>query len=229
LYKALIIHLLDLQIFMFSWDLFYRLPVVGILRGVEANIVSAIMPLYLQSGFTNIEITMNSAQAPETIEALATTYKTRLNVGAGTVCTEQDLEVALKAGASYVVTPIVHEKVITACVRQNIPVFPGAYTPTEIFTAWNLGASMVKVFPATTLGAGYIKEVKAPLNNIRLLPTGGVSAQNMADFFKAGADGVGMGSQLFPPHLLNKQDRNGLAEHFSQVYQAYRQYKELVS
>jgi 2-dehydro-3-deoxyphosphogluconate aldolase/(4S)-4-hydroxy-2-oxoglutarate aldolase len=229
LYKALILHLLDLQIFMFSWDLFYRLPVVGILRGVEANIVSAIMPLYLQSGFTNIEITMNSAQAPETIEALATTYKTRLNVGAGTVCTEQDLEVALKAGASYVVTPIVHEKVITACVRQNIPVFPGAYTPTEIFTAWNLGASMVKVFPATTLGAGYIKEVKAPLNNIKLLPTGGVSAHNMADFFKAGADGVGMGSQLFPPHLLNKQDQNGLAEHFSQVYQAYRQYKELVS
>ena len=214
---------------MFSWDLFYQSPIVGILRGVEANAVLAIMPLYLQSGFTTIEITMNSAHAPEIIAELTSTYKTGLNVGAGTVCTEQDLQIALKAGATYIVTPIVNEKVITACVRQNIPVFPGAYTPTEIFTAWSLGASMVKIFPATTLGANYIKEVKAPLNNIKLLPTGGVSAQNIADFFKAGADGVGMGSQLFPPPLLNKQNQHGLAAHFSQVYQAYRQYKELVS
>jgi 2-dehydro-3-deoxyphosphogluconate aldolase/(4S)-4-hydroxy-2-oxoglutarate aldolase len=214
---------------MFSWDLFYQLPIVGILRGVEASTVSALMPLYIQSGFTTIEITMNSVQAPEIIASLASAYKTGLNIGAGTVCTEQDLEVALKAGASYIVTPIVNEKVITACVQQNIPVFPGAYTPTEIFTAWSLGASMVKVFPATTLGADYIKEVKAPLNTIKLLPTGGVSAQNMADFLKAGADGVGMGSQLFPPHLLNNQDQSSLAAHFAQVYKAYRLYKELVS
>jgi 2-dehydro-3-deoxyphosphogluconate aldolase/(4S)-4-hydroxy-2-oxoglutarate aldolase len=88
---------------------------------------------------------------------------------------------------------------------------------------------MVKVFPATTLGAGYIKELKAPLNTIKLLPTGGVSAQNMADFLKAGADGVGMGSQLFPPHLLNNQDQLILAAHFAQVYKAYRQYKDKVS
>jgi 2-dehydro-3-deoxyphosphogluconate aldolase/(4S)-4-hydroxy-2-oxoglutarate aldolase len=211
---------------MFSWDLFYQLPIVGILRGVEASTVSALMPLYIQSGFTTIEITMNSVQAPEIIASLASAYKTGLNIGAGTVCTEQDLEVALKAGASYIVTPIVNEKVITACVQQNIPVFPGAYTPTEIFTAWSLGASMVKVFPATTLGAGYIKEVKAPLNIIKLLPTGGVSAHNMADFLKAGADGVGMGSQLFPPHLLNNQDQSSLAAHFAQVCKAYRMYKE---
>jgi 2-dehydro-3-deoxyphosphogluconate aldolase/(4S)-4-hydroxy-2-oxoglutarate aldolase len=183
------------------------------------------IPLYIQSGFTNIEITMNSPQAPEIIKELVATYQTQLNIGAGTVCTEQDLQVALKAGASYIVTPIVAEKVITGCVRQNVPVFPGAYTPTEIASAWNLGASMVKVFPATTLGAGYIKEVKAPLNEIKLLPTGGVSVHNLADFFRAGADGVGMGSQLFPPAMLKNQDKEGLSSHLAEVCQAYQTYK----
>lgn len=211
---------------MFSWDLFYQLPIIGILRGVEADTILPIMPIYIESGFTNIEITMNSEQAPEIISKLAATYKNVLNIGAGTVCSEEDLQLALKAGASYIVTPVVNEKVISACVHHNIPVFPGAYTPTEIFTAWNLGASMVKVFPATTLGAGYIKEVKAPLNKIKLLPTGGVSAHNLADFFSAGADGVGMGSQLFPTRLLNHNDRHSLKAHFDEVYYSFQQYKQ---
>jgi 2-dehydro-3-deoxyphosphogluconate aldolase/(4S)-4-hydroxy-2-oxoglutarate aldolase len=180
------------------------------------------MPLYIQSGFTNVEITMNSAHAPQIIRALADTYPSGLNIGAGTVCTEQELQQAIEAGAAYIVTPVVNEKVITACVRQQIPVFPGAYTPTEIFNAWTLGASMVKVFPATTLGAAYIKEVKAPLNKVKLLPTGGVSALNLADFFKAGADGVGMGSQLFPPGIL--ANPAALEKHFQQVFDAYYAY-----
>lgn len=208
---------------MFSWDLFYQLPIVGILRGIEAHTLLQIIPLYIRSGFTNIEITMNSAKAPQIIRELAGTYKEGLNIGAGTVCTEQDLQIALEAGATYIVTPIVNEKVITACVHRQIPVFPGAYTPTEIFTAWSLGASMVKVFPATTLGPSYIKEIKAPLNQVKLLPTGGISAQNLAAFFKAGADGAGMGSQLFPPGLLRKPD--ALEEHFTEVVNAYHQYK----
>jgi 2-dehydro-3-deoxyphosphogluconate aldolase/(4S)-4-hydroxy-2-oxoglutarate aldolase len=210
---------------MFSWDLFYQLPIVGILRGVEARTLLQIIPLYIRSGFTNIEITMNSSQAPEIIRELAGTYQEGLNIGAGTVCTEQELQIALEAGAAYIVTPVVNEKVITSCVGRQIPVFPGAYTPTEIFTAWSLGASMVKVFPATTLGPSYIKEIKAPLNQVKLLPTGGISAQNLAAFFEAGAAGVGMGSQLFPPGLLNKPD--ALEKHLNEVLGAYHQYKNM--
>jgi 2-dehydro-3-deoxyphosphogluconate aldolase / (4S)-4-hydroxy-2-oxoglutarate aldolase len=212
---------------MFSWDLFYKLPIIGILRGVAPATLINMIPLYIDAGFTNIEITMNSPQAAETIEKLRTAHKNKLNIGAGTVCTPQDLQTALKAGATYIVTPVVNEKIITACVAQQIPIFPGAYTPTEIYNAWQAGASMVKVFPATTLGAAYIKEVKAPLNEVKLLPTGGVSAENMADFFRAGAEGVGMGSQLFPANLLAGQNIKGLEEHFSKVYRAYKQYKAL--
>lgn len=211
---------------MFSWDLFYKLPIIGILRGVAPGTLFKLIPLYIDSGFTNIEITMNSPRAPETIKQLKDTYLTGLNIGAGTVCTEEQLKTALDAGASYIVTPVVNEKIISSCVQKHIPIFPGAYTPTEIYNAWRAGASIVKVFPATTLGPAYIKEVKAPLNEVKLLPTGGVSAENMADFFKAGAEGVGMGSQLFPTQILTREDMDSLAMHFRQVYQAYHQYKK---
>jgi 2-dehydro-3-deoxyphosphogluconate aldolase/(4S)-4-hydroxy-2-oxoglutarate aldolase len=212
---------------MFSWELFYKLPIIGILRGVAPSTLFNMMPLYIDAGFTNLEITMNSQGAAETIRELRSTYEGKLNIGAGTVCTQQDLQTALEAGATYIVTPVVSEKIIATCVQQQIPIFPGAYTPTEIYMAWQVGASMVKVFPATTLGAGYIKEVKAPLNEVKLLPTGGVSAENLADFFKAGAEGVGMGSQLFPTKLLLEENSNELKKHFTNVYQAYDQYKRL--
>ncbi|MDO1447664.1 bifunctional 4-hydroxy-2-oxoglutarate aldolase/2-dehydro-3-deoxy-phosphogluconate aldolase [Rhodocytophaga aerolata] len=210
---------------MFSWELFYKLPIIGILRGVAPSALYNMIPLYIDAGFTNLEITMNSQGAVETIKNLRSTYEGKLNIGAGTVCTQQDLQTALEAGATYIVTPVVSEKIIALCVQQQIPIFPGAYTPTEIYTAWQAGASMVKVFPATTLGAAYIKEVKAPLNEVKLLPTGGVSAENLADFFKAGAEGVGMGSQLFPAKLLPEENRHELRKHFTNVYQAYEQYK----
>src|SRR5690606_18081736 len=105
---------------------------------------------------------------------------------------------ALDAGAQFVVTPITDEEVISACVERDIPIFPGAYTPTEIYKAWSLGASMVKVFPASKLGPDYIKEVLAPLQQIHLMPTGGVGLENMEAFYKAGAKGFGIGSQLIP-------------------------------
>jgi 2-dehydro-3-deoxyphosphogluconate aldolase/(4S)-4-hydroxy-2-oxoglutarate aldolase len=97
-----------------------------------------------------------------------------------------------------------------------VPVFPGAFTPTEIYEAWSLGASMVKVFPATSLGPGYIKDLKAPLSQIKLLPTGGVTLSNLADFFGAGADGVGIGSQLFDKRLIQDKNWTGLKAHFQE-------------
>jgi 2-dehydro-3-deoxyphosphogluconate aldolase/(4S)-4-hydroxy-2-oxoglutarate aldolase len=169
---------------------------------------------------------MNSPDAPVVIAHLVETLGHRLNIGAGTVCTSQDLDLALAAGAQFIVTPILDEEVIRTCVKKEVPVFPGAYTPTEIYRAWSLGASMVKVFPATQLGAGYIREVLAPLPAIKLMPTGGVSPDNFADFLRAGARGLGMGTQLFPKQLIAEGRWEELGEFFSRFVKAYCDFKE---
>ncbi len=198
----------------FSWHLFEQAPIVGILRNISPESIYQLLPGYQSAGLNTLEITMNTPGAASIIETLSRQYADRLNVGAGTVKNLNDLESALKAGAGFIVTPIVDEQVIKECVRLDIPVFPGAYTPTEIYRAWHLGASIVKVFPATSLGAGYFKDVLAPLNDVKLMPTGGVSLETIPGFYKAGAVAYGIGSPLFDKELIQKEDWEGLTRHF---------------
>jgi 2-dehydro-3-deoxyphosphogluconate aldolase / (4S)-4-hydroxy-2-oxoglutarate aldolase len=199
----------------FSEELFLKVPIVGIVRGLSQEEMDEILPLYVEAGLTTIEITMNTAGAAGMIRSATALYSGKLNIGAGTVCTLQDMENALDAGAQFIVTPIINSDVIKACVARNIPVFPGAYTPTEIYHAWSLGATMVKVYPAAALGPDYIKDVKAPLTQIKLMPTGGVNLDNLNDFRKAGAEGFGIGSQLFDKTLTKQRNWEGLKRHFS--------------
>ena len=198
----------------FSWPLFNKMPIVGIIRHVSAADVSQILPVYQAAGLTTIEITMNTPDAESMIRAARQQYPDTLNVGAGTVCSEADLDLALAAGAQFIVTPVINKKVLKTCVKKGIPIFPGAFTPSEIYKAWSLGASMVKVFPTTQLGPGYIRDIKAPLNQIKLLPTGGITRQNMGDFLTAGADGFGIGSHLFDKQLIDEKNWDGLKNHF---------------
>lgn len=198
----------------FSWPLFDKVPVIGIVRNVSLEDIIEILPAYVQASLTTIEITMNTPDAEEIIKYAIQHYPENLNVGAGTVCTKEDLNKALDSGAQFIVTPIVKRKVIAACVQKQIPVFPGAFSPTEIYKAWTLGASMVKVFPARTLGADFIKDVKAPLSQIKLMPTGGIDIDNIENFKKAGADAFGIGSPLFKKILIKEKDWDGLKEHF---------------
>jgi len=200
----------------FSWKDFSRVPLIGIIRNLTFDEIAKILPVYHAAGLTTIEITMNTPFAEDIIRYAAEQYKGRLNVGAGTVCSTEDLKLALQAGAQFIVTPILNPEVVRNCVKSKIPVFPGAYTPTEIYQAWKLGADMVKVYPATALGPDYIKDVKAPLNKIKLMPTGGISLNNIEIFMKAGADGLGIGGQLFDKQLIKNEDWDGLLEHFKQ-------------
>jgi len=200
----------------FSWNGFLKVPIVGIIRNLSFDTIEKILPIYLSAGLTTIEITMNTQAAAEIIRFAADKYKGQLNVGAGTVCDTDDLDLAIKAGSQFIVTPILDPDVVRTCVSKNIPVFPGAYTPTEIYQAWKLGASMVKVYPATSLGPEYIKDVKAPLNKIKLMPTGGINLDNIQTFMKAGADGLGIGSQLFDKTLIKDENWEGLELHFKQ-------------
>ena len=196
--------------------LFDKMPVVCILRNVPLNVIEAILPYYKKAGFTTLEITMNSENVCEIISRLSEDNPD-MNIGAGTVCSMADLKKALDAGASFIVTPILDTAVVIYCKENTIPIFPGAYTPLEIYTADKLGATAVKIFPATQLGPGYVKDVLAPLPNLKLLPTGGVSLDNIASFFKVGAIGVGMGSSLFHKTLIANEDYDGLYLHFKAI------------
>jgi 2-dehydro-3-deoxyphosphogluconate aldolase/(4S)-4-hydroxy-2-oxoglutarate aldolase len=174
-----------------------ELLLIGILRGFDRSDVEKIVPACVRGGLRQLEITMNSPGAVGLIRAATDLGGPSLQIGAGTVLNEPQLDEALSAGATFIVTPVVNEAVIRRCVAASVPVFPGAYSPTEIVRAWELGATMVKVFPADQLGPAFIRNVKAPLPHIKLLSTGGVSFETLPDFIKAGADGFGVGSPLF--------------------------------
>ncbi len=205
---------------LFSWKEFLRMPVVGILRNISPEEVAQILPLYLAAGLTSIEVTMNSAGAEDILRHAFAEYGNKLNIGAGTVCSLRDLDIALKAGSQFIVTPVTDEEIIGRCVEIGIPVFPGAFTPTEIFKAWKAGADLVKVFPATALQPQYIKDLKGPMNEIRLMPTGGIDMVMAIAWLKAGATAVGMGSGLFNRKFIRDKNWQALQLHFEALVNA---------
>lgn len=209
----------------FNHDALQRIPIIGILRGIESVHLMPIVEAYLEAGFTTLEVTMNTKDADALIQTTVKKFGNQLNIGAGTVRTMEELQTALDAGAQFIVTPILSEEVIAFCHAQKIPVFPGAYTPTEVYCAWSLGATAVKIFPATTGGLNHIKALKGPLDHIPMIPTGGVNPNNLAQFFDVGIFGVGMGSQLFPKHLLAERNWHGLKTQLSKTYSAYQSWK----
>jgi 2-dehydro-3-deoxyphosphogluconate aldolase/(4S)-4-hydroxy-2-oxoglutarate aldolase len=200
----------------FSWKTYNMTPIIAIIRGASMANCVKIAEALQATGYGTLEVTMNTPDVEIIISELHARFPD-LNVGAGTVCTPAELEVALSAGASFIVTPIIDEQVITTCVARSIPVFAGAYSPTEIFKAWSLGASAVKVFPAGQLGVKYIKDLSGPFPQIKLVPTGGVSLDNIGSFFAAGVAGVGMGSSLLNKELIAAEDFAGLRQHFLEI------------
>jgi 2-dehydro-3-deoxyphosphogluconate aldolase/(4S)-4-hydroxy-2-oxoglutarate aldolase len=183
-----------------------ELPLIGILRGFSETQLAHIIPAILRGGLTNLEITMNSPGAARQISEAIMISEGRLNIGAGTVTDLNLLRQALAAGASFIVTPTLNLPVVRACVEQNIPVFPGALSPTEIYRAWEAGATMVKVFPAEHGGPAFIRALKGPFPKLKLLPTGGVDLQTLPEFVQAGADGFGIGSPLFQRDKIDAAD-----------------------
>jgi 2-dehydro-3-deoxyphosphogluconate aldolase/(4S)-4-hydroxy-2-oxoglutarate aldolase len=201
------------------------MPLIAILRGQPAAIIDPVVQALIDGGFTALEITMNTPGAAEQIREAVASAQNRLAIGAGTVTSEAELEEAHAAGASFIVTPVVVPEVIAECVRRGLPVFPGAFTPTEIHQAHRLGATMVKLFPAHRLGPDYVRDLKAPLSSVRLLATGGITPESLPDFARAGADGFGIGSPLFSPVHLAASDWSWLrnrAAHFCGVWRSTR-------
>jgi len=205
----------------FNEELFKQLPVVAILRFFPQAEVEKLVPASMAGGLRNLEVTMNSPGATELIRFTCKLVGNQGNVGAGTVTTLEELEQALTAGASFIVTPAVIPEVIQACAERKVPVMPGAMTPTEVLTAWRLGATMVKIFPADQLGPAHLKALKAPFPHIPLMPTGGVTVETLPAFKKAGADAFGVGGSLFDPRQAAAENWDFFREQAARFVHAY--------
>jgi 2-dehydro-3-deoxyphosphogluconate aldolase / (4S)-4-hydroxy-2-oxoglutarate aldolase len=145
-------------------------------------------------------------------QALRSEYGSGVAVGIGSVRNGREAAAAISGGADFIVSPITHPDVLAACREAGVAVMPGAYTPTEIAAAWEAGADVVKVFPARGLGPGFIKDVLAPLPYLKLMPTGGVDASNMANYFQAGAVAVGIGGNLIDAAAIARGDWQAVTE-----------------
>lgn len=173
-----------------------RTRMIAILRGVRETDLEQVADALLAGGITTLEVTLNTEGAPAMIRRLQQSHGNRMYIGAGTVLDSADLQTALEAGASFIVTPNTDEAVIRACSEAAIPCFPGAMTPTEIVRAWKAGATAVKVFPGASLGLGYLKELQGPLSHIPMVAVGGVRADNIGDFLRCGCIAVGIGGSV---------------------------------
>ena len=181
----------------------------GIIAVVRAQAPEQVLPLseaLLAGGVIAIEITMSTPNALAAIRDARSKIGERAVIGVGTVLDAATCRAALQAGAEFVVTPICRTEFVAMAHAADRPVMLGAYTPTEAQTAHEAGADFVKLFPADGLGPGYIKALRAPMPHLRLVPTGGVDARNVADFLKAGCAALGAGSALVSSKILQDAD-----------------------
>lgn len=181
-------------------EILNRIQQVGVLPVLRANSASealAIAAAIEAGGISAVEVTMTVPGAVSVIEKMVQDAGDRILIGAGTVLDPETARACILAGAKFVVSPALNVKTIEMCRRYSIPVMSGALSPTEVVTAWEAGADIVKVFPCSAVGgASYLKALKAPFPHIELVPTGGVTVQTAADFLKAGAFALGVGGDL---------------------------------
>jgi 2-dehydro-3-deoxyphosphogluconate aldolase/(4S)-4-hydroxy-2-oxoglutarate aldolase len=199
----------------------------GVIAVVRARSREQVIPLaeaLLHGGIQAIEITMTTPSALKAIEDVRQRFGAAL-IGVGTVLNAQTCRDALAAGAEFVVSPITRADIAVEAQAAGKPVMLGAFTPTEAQNAFEAGADFVKLFPADTLGPAYIKALRAPLPHLKIVPTGGVTRENIAEFFKAGCPAVGAGSSLISSQVLEQNDWPALrhaAEAFAAAARAAR-------
>ncbi len=200
------------------------IPVIRVSSAQEAIDVSDAIK---EGGVTLVEITMSVQGAIDVIKDLTKKYRDEIIVGAGTVLDPETGRAALLSGAQFIVSPTLNLDLIELAHRYSAVVIPGAMTPTEILTAWNAGADMVKVFPAAQLGGPeYLKALKGPLPQILLVPTGGVNLQNAGTFIKAGAAALGVGGELVDKKALREKKFNIITENARAFLKAIREARE---
>jgi 2-dehydro-3-deoxyphosphogluconate aldolase/(4S)-4-hydroxy-2-oxoglutarate aldolase len=195
--------------------------IVAVVRSPDSQQLVDAARALADGGVTVIEITMSVPGALDVVRQVRQVLGDRILLGAGTILDPETARAALLAGAEYIVSPTLNLHVIRLCQRYDKLVMPGAFTPTEILTAWEAGADVVKVFPADVVGPAFFRALRGPLPQIRLMPTGGVDLNTAAEFLKAGACCLGVGSQLVEPKAV--AERN-----FDRIRDLARQYVAIV-
>lgn len=186
------------------------LPIIPVLRKIPYEKSTEIIQALYDGGIRAVEITMESDSAELMIQEAVEKYGEKMSVGAGTVLNVEDCRRAIEAGAQFVVSPSFDEAVVAYAVKLGVPVIPGVFTPSEMLQADKAGAAMVKLFPASVLGPGFIKDVLGPLSHIEIMTTGGITKETAKEYLDAGAVAVGAGSALLKKELIAANDWNGL-------------------
>lgn len=199
--------------------------VVAVIRNIPKEKVSKVAKNLIAGGVNTLEVTLDSEDAFQVIERLVEEFKNEAVIGAGTVLDGVSAELAIRSGAEFVVSPVLKEDVIKTTLRSGKISIPGAITPTEILTAIELGAHIVKVFPASVGGPNFIKNVRGPLPHIPIIPTGGIDLENAADFIKAGAIAIGVGGNLIDTEAIsedNDEKITNMARKYVKIVKAAR-------
>lgn len=196
-------------------QLLIEMGVVAIMRAKSSEQLIEAAEAVRAGGIRAIEVTMTTPGALAVIEKAVAKFGKEVLFGAGSVLDSESARSAILAGAQFIVCPTFKPETIEICKRYAVPVMPGAYTPTEILSAWEAGADIVKIFPASVGGPAYIKALKGPLPHIRMAAVGGVDLNTISDFFKAGVDMVGVGGEMVSQALLDSRDFAAITERAS--------------
>ena len=195
---------------------------IAIIRTDSTEHALAAAQAVIAGGFRAIEITYSFAGATDAIGKLSESNESDLLIGAGTILNREQAHEAVGAGARFLVSPCVLPEVIDAAHELGVAIIPGAFTPTEIYTAYSLGADIVKIFPAVRFGPEYLRAVRGPLPHIPIMPTNGVDASNVAEWFSAGAVAVGAVSSVLDPELIRNGEWNELTKRAREFMDAVR-------
>lgn len=199
--------------------------IVAVIRLADAGALREVASALAEGGVRSLEVTMTVPGAVGLIDELARSLPPDVIIGAGTVLDAETARHVILAGARFVVSPVFEPAVIEMCHRYDVGVMPGCFTPTEILSAWQAGADLIKVFPATTLGPGFLKDIHGPLPHIRMMPTGGVTRENAGDWIRAGAVAIGVGTALVERHAVADRRLDIItanARHFVEAVRAAR-------
>jgi len=196
--------------------------VVAVIRLQDSSKLRAVIDALAAGGVKALEVTMTVPRAIELIGEIAPALPPDFVIGAGTVVDPDTAHAAILAGARFIVGPVLRPAVIDVCHRYDVAVMPGCFSPTEILTAWEAGADVVKVFPATALGPSYFKDIRGPLPQLKLMPTGGVSLDNAGDWIRAGAVAIGVGTALVDAKMVAAGDFAAITERAGRFVEAVR-------
>jgi 2-dehydro-3-deoxyphosphogluconate aldolase/(4S)-4-hydroxy-2-oxoglutarate aldolase len=199
--------------------------IVAVIRSASGELLVDVAEALLAGGVDVMEVTFTVPQAPQILTRLADQLGSKILLGAGTVLDPETARIALLAGAEFIVSPTLNLKVIHLCRRYDKLVMPGAFTPTEVLSAWEAGADVVKIFPSDVAGPAYLQALRGPLPQIRMMPTGGVNLETAAAFLRSGAFALGVGGSLVDPKAVAAGDLSKietLARQFVQVVQRSR-------